>query len=393
MKKYKVVLLIGFLIMAYFFYNKFFKLDIVKYNYDKSYNIVELNDDLLKVSLKDKYGIIANTGEVILPLEFDELNFDQDKRVIARKKDKYGVMTLKNKVYLDFMYDQLESISSKYYKVKKGNSIFLVDKKDRKDIILEEVLDIKYFNKNYFIIKKDSIEVFDESLNKKEIYLGNNVYPINEKIFLLEDKGNYYLILGEKKIKYSENIEQIYDEYLVINEGNKRSIKKIGEEQSLITGYDTIYMNEKDSIIVQKDGKYGVIDINNKIQIPYQYDKISPFYKGYYAVELNFKCGLIDKDGKIVLPLEYEAITNFNQYFAMVYTNKGLEVVFLKERKFILSYLDEANFLGDDKILVQKENSIEIYNNIGEKILALKLDEIKEIKEDYIVTKTSIIEF
>lgn len=393
MKKYKVVLLIGFLIMAYFFYNKFFKLDIVKYNYDKNYNIVELNDDLLKVSLKDKYGIIANTGEVILPLEFDELNFDQDKRVIARKKDKYGVMTLKNKVYLDFMYDQLESISSKYYKVKKGNSIFLVGKKDRKDIILEEVLDIKYFNKNYFIIKKDSIEVFDESLNKKEIYLGNNVYPINEKIFLLEDKGNYYLILGEKKIKYSENIEQIYDEYLVINEGNKRSIKKIGEEQSLITGYDTIYMNEKDSIIVQKDGKYGVIDINNKIQIPYQYDKISPFYKGYYAVELNFKCGLIDKDGKIVLPLEYEAITNFNQYFAMVYTNKGLEVVFLKERKFILSYLDEANFLGDDKILVQKENSIEIYNNIGEKILALKLDEIKEIKEDYIVTKTSIIEF
>lgn len=393
MKKYKIVILIIILITGYLLYNKYFKINIKKYNYNKNYNIVELNDDLLKVSLKDKYGIITNTGEVILPLEFDELNFDQDKRVIARKKDKYGVMTLKNKVYLDFMYDQLESISSKYYKVKKGNSIFLVDKKDRKDIILEEVLDIKYFNKNYFIIKKDSIEVFDESLNKKEIYLGNNVYPINEKIFLLEDKGNYYLILGEKKIKYSENIEQIYDEYLVINEGNKRSIKKIGEEQSLITGYDTIYMNEKDSIIVQKDGKYGVIDINNKIQIPYQYDKISPFYKGYYAVELNFKCGLIDKDGKIVLPLEYEAITNFNQYFAMVYTNKGLEVVFLKEKKFVLSYLDEANFLGDDKILVQKENSIEIYNNIGEKILALKLDEIKEIKEDYIVTKTSIIEF
>ena len=200
------------------------------------------------------------------------------------------------------------------------------------------------------------------------------------------------MISREKKIKYSENIEQIYDEYLVINEGNKRSIKKIGEEQSLITGYDTIYINEKDSIIVQKDGKYGVIDINNKILIPYHYDKISPLYKGYYAVELNFKCGLIDKDGKVVLPLEYEAITNFNQYFAMIYTNKGLEVVFLKEKNFVLSYLDEANFLGDDKILVQKENSIEIYNHTGEKILALKLDEIKEIKENYIITKTSIIE-
>ena len=393
MKKYRMILLIGFLIVAYFLCNKFFKIDIVKYNYDKNYNIVELNDELLKVSSKNKYGILANTGEVLLPLEFDELNFDQDKRVIARKKDKYGVMILKNEVYLDFIYDNIESVNSKYYKVKKGNSIFLIDKKDRKDIILEEVLDIKYFNKNYFIIKKGSIEVFDENLNKKEIYLGDNVYPISEKIFLLGDKENYYLISREKKIKYSENIEQIYDEYLVINEGNKRSIKKIGEEQSLIMGYDTIYMNEKDSIIVQKNGKYGVIDINNKILIPYHYDKISPLYKGYYAVELNFKCGLIDKNGKVVLPLEYEAITNFNQYFAMIYTNKGLEVVFLKEKNFVLSYLDEANFLGDDKILVQKENSIEIYNHTGEKILALKLDEIKEIKENYIITKTSIIEF
>lgn len=392
MKKHREILLIGFLVVTYFLYNKFFKLDIVKYNYDKNYNVIELNDGLLKVSLKDKCGVLTNTGEVLLPLEFDDLNFDQTKRVIARKKGKYGVMTLKNKVYLDFIYDNIESVNSKYYKVKKGDIILLIDKRNKKEIVFEKVLDIKYINKKYFIIKKDFIEEFDVNLNKKEVYLGDNIYPINDKVFLLEDKNDYYLISGKKKFKYSENIEQIYDEYLIINEGNKRSIRKIGEEQPLITGYDAIYMNEKDSIIIQKDGKYGIIDMNNKIQILYQYDKISPFYKGYYAVELNFKCGLIDKNGKIVLPLEYEAITNFNQYFALVYTNKGLETVFLKEKK-VLSNLDEANFLGDDKILVKKENSIEIYNNIGQKILALKLDEIKEIKEEYIVTKTSIIEF
>ena len=154
MKRHRMILLIGFLIMAYFLCNKFFKMDIVKYNYDKNYNIVELNDDLLKVSLKDKYGVLANTGEVLLPLEFDDLNFDQDKKVIARKKGKYGVMTLKNKVYLDFVYDNIESVNSKYYKVKKGDIVLLIDKANKKEVVFEKTSDIKYINKKYFVVKK-----------------------------------------------------------------------------------------------------------------------------------------------------------------------------------------------------------------------------------------------
>lgn len=393
MKKYKLVLLIVFLIATYFFYNEFFKVNIFKYVCDKNYDILEVNNKLLKIGLKNKYGVLTNTGEVLLPLEFDELEIESDGKIIAKIKNKYGVLTFDNKKYLEFTYDNLENINSKYYKARKDSSVFLIEKKNKKNIKFEETLDIKYFNNKYFVIKKDSIEIFDENFNKNQVYFGNDIYYINEKIFLLRDGEDYYLISGNKKVLYSENIEQICGEYLVINENDKRGIKKIGDDKFILIGYDTIYMNGKDSIIVQKNEKYGVINIKNKTQISCQYDKISSLYQGYYAIELDFKCGLINEKGNIILPLEYEAITNFNKYFAIVYTEKGEEIIFFKKKNFILSNFDEVIFFDDDKLIVQKDDNVSIYNKKGKEIISLKQNEIRKIGKDYIITNENIINF
>lgn len=393
MKTYRIILLVIFLIVGYFLYNRILKKDVLNYDYSNKQSIVELNNKLLKVNSKDKYGIIKITGEVLLPLEFDELEIENDGKIIAKIKDKYGVMTLENKKYLEFIYDSLEEINSKYYKAKKDNSVFLIEKKNKKNIKFEEALDIKYFNKNYFVIKKDHIESFDENLDNKKIYIGDDVHPLNKKIFLLKTKEKYYLISGDKKILYSENIEQIYNEYLVINENNKRIIKKIDEDKPILNGYDTIYINGDDSIIVQKNGKYGVVNIKNETQIYCKYDKISPLYQGYYAVELDFKCGLINKKDKIVLPLEYEAITNFNRYFALTCTEEGEEIVFLKRKKIILPYYDEVIFFDNDKIVIKTKENMEFYNKKGEKILILNQNEIKIFGKNYIITDKKIIKF
>ena len=71
-----------------------------------------------------------------------------------------------------------------------------------------------------------------------------------------------------------------------------------------------------------KEGKYGVIDMNGNTIVPFgKYDYIDGFDKGFARVKIgkqtngkidsNCKWGVIDEQGKEVLPAEYDDIWNF----------------------------------------------------------------------------------
>ena len=51
---------------------------------------------------------------------------------------------------------------------------------------------------------------------------------------------------------------------------------------------------------VENEGKYGYIDINNKLVIPYEYDSTISFTEGLAAVEKNEKFGFIDRLNNII---------------------------------------------------------------------------------------------
>lgn len=59
---------------------------------------------------------------------------------------------------------------------------------------------------------------------------------------------------------------------------------------------------------VQKDGKYGCIDIKGNYLIEPKYDSIGYFYDGFASVELNGKYGVINQEGKIVIDLKYDGV-------------------------------------------------------------------------------------
>ena len=70
---------------------------------------------------------------------------------------------------------------------------------------------------------------------------------------------------------------------------------------------------EKTISICQQNetGKYGLIDSDGKVIIPFEYDSL-----GYYSekgrtlvpVEKNKKEGVFDMNGKVILPCEYDEI-------------------------------------------------------------------------------------
>ena len=57
---------------------------------------------------------------------------------------------------------------------------------------------------------------------------------------------------------------------------------------------------------VMKDGKWGMIDHDGNVVIPFKYQGLTSFSQGRCAVLINGKWGCIDREEKLVIPAIYE---------------------------------------------------------------------------------------
>lgn len=88
---------------------------LVEYIYD---NISGTSEKLYsaykyrQVKMGDNIGLIDSTGRLIIPIEYNNLNFfsdsKYDKRIIALKNGKWGIIDFKNTVILPFEYEKIK---------------------------------------------------------------------------------------------------------------------------------------------------------------------------------------------------------------------------------------------------------------------------------------------
>lgn len=407
----KNIYIIFIIIIAIFYLKTYHAKQFIECDYDSQYNIVALSNNFFKIEYNGKFGVMSNRGKILIAPLFDNLILENNSdNVIVEKNRKLGLINSRNEIILEFEYDILTKLNNNYYKGIKDKEIFLINIGNKKIASYGKNKDIKFYNNKFFIIENEKIDVYNEELNLLTTYEGKNIFKINDKVLLLQKDKEYFLIY-DKFILYHEDIEQIFEEYMVVNYGNTKQLKKIGERSPLLQGYSSIFINTINNIIVEKNKKFGVVNLRDNIVIPLKYNKITPFYQGYYGVEkkyfsyiednqgkLNleeeYRCGLIDEKGKEVIEVNYEAITNFNKYFAILLDKNSIKVIELKNKKEILSTnIGEIDIFDNDKIIFKKNDRILLYDKKGKVILTIKNEKIKFIQKNYIVTDKKIYVF
>lgn len=404
----KKIYIIFIIIIAIFYLKTYHAKQFIECDYDSQYNIVALSNDFFKIEYNGKFGVMSNRGKILIAPLFDNLILENNSdNVIVEKNRKLGLINSRNEIILEFEYDVLTKLNNNYYKGIKDKEIFLINIGNKKIASYGKNKDIKFYNNKFFIIENEKIDVYNEELNLLTTYEGKNIFKINDKVLLLQKDKECFLIY-DKLILYHEDIEQIFDEYMVVNYGNAKQLKKIGESNPLLQGYSSIFINTINSIIVEKNNNFGVINLDGEIVIPLNYTRITPFYQGYYGVEEKssfykkdnngnliledeYKCGLIDKKGKEVIEVNYEAIINFNKYFAILLDKNSIKVIELEDKKEILSTnIGEIDIFDNDKIIFKENDKVFLYDKKGEIILTIKNEKIKFIQNNYIVTNKKI---
>ena len=145
---------------------------------------------------------------------------------------------------------------------------------------------------------------------------------------LLDKDGKEILPCKYKSISKFENgvasVEIDGNKCWINKEGNEVSQPEVTETKSVFEEYE----------VVERDGKYGIVDKDGNAITPFKYDRIETqnvyrpniirFFGGYVVVTINNLRGLVNEKGEEVVPCKHEVIQNItNGMFVSVSTSGG----------------------------------------------------------------------
>lgn len=287
--------------------------------------------------------------------------------------------------------------------------IFNADKNalSKKDIQLNYFT--LYSNGNWGVINSYGETVIEPS-NGEMIVIPNKSKPV----FICTYEVNY--IDGTFKTKaINEKNEEVFTEYDNVmaiqnyNENNQlwfeENVLKVQKEGKyglinidgslvLPCEYDniTILKGIKNSLIIKKDGKLGIADSNGKIIIPAQYNDVNAltqdYTKGYIVSNSESKYGVIKSDGQIALECKYSEIKNIednNNY--IVKEASTWKVINENGTTSLEGKVDNAVDMNNGNIVLNNNGKYSIINNEGNEIIPAEFEELTYAFNDIYIAK------
>lgn len=339
-----------------------------------------------KVYLNGRQGLYTTEGKQVLPTEYEKISsidrgLDQSPNLIVKEKGKYGMFNAEGERLIKSEYDDVKFANGHYYFQKsekkdylkrdkqtllkgisikgqitnwieeKGNSkqisyFIFEDNKgrfglfDANDSVLispqyesmDSYYNISSGNKDYLVVKQNShygvINFSNEVLIPLKYKSFSKIY-IRDHITLEDEKGYILCSLKDNSIFQSlhfNDIRETSGPYAVIEkEGKEALLNKLTLDLLFPFKYEEIVIVEEDSLFsVRLNGKYGIVDKNDKTIIPYMYDEW--LYKvggDKFVVKKDNQYGIINSKNQLVYGMIPYPIIAYSDYFQVMDINRN----------------------------------------------------------------------
>lgn len=451
-----IFLIISLIIFIFICYNVFSKKD--KYNI----NFEEINQRQYFLDFDEKYGVINKDGEEIIDTNFDMIQIPNPSKDIFVCMSNYNAETgsyetkiyNKNREELFTNYEKVEAISRQesldnipyeksVLKYKENGKYGLINLSGKKitNPIYDDIQALEYKEGMLTVKQNDKFGIIningDEIIKVKYDGIQADQYSLNENHnkkagFIVSIKTNDGYKFGYINYKGKTLLETEYNEiarinyinddesvYLVAFKNGQAGLFK-NKSKVLENEYEDIqFDNINNLLILQRNGKQGVSDLDGKKIIQLEYDNIiitgnsinaqkgdevtvfnsegeklknsnlisvlETDNKNYFiTIDKNENYGVIDKDDNVIIDNKYTFIDYlFDNYFVAqneqkigIVDDKGKEVI-----KYDYDVLQKIE--GTDLIQGIKNENIDLIDKNMKKILTMKNAQI-DIKENYI---------
>lgn len=258
----------------------------------------EINQGLTKLQpfqKKNKWGYEVD-GIIILEPTFEEVSeISGEGYAMVKKRDKYGLVDKFGGIVLNCEHKELIPIFTDKYLANRKKELIYIDIQSKKEIIIQKLID-----KNYQI----------KLTNLKE---NARIIEFENTIGILKDSGQLY--------SYDE-IEEFVDGKAIARKDWKFGYINDNGDIIIPFEYDDIEVFIDGKAKARKnfhwDRKYGYISEEGEVIIPFEYNEIGVFIDGIAKAKKNSRYGYIDEKGEVIIPFEYERIEIMENKFILI---------------------------------------------------------------------------
>ncbi len=332
---------------------------------------------VLQYQKDGKYGIINFEGKIIIKPIYEEIrNMPyREGELIVKKQGKYGVVSINGGKLLDCKYDYIT-----------GDNYYSEEKKYELDGYIVG-LNNEDGKMQYGYINNKREQILDVEFDK--IYRMNDVKD-DENIYLLAEKDGKIQLYKNNKLLLDNNYQSInYSEdskLLILQKDGRYGVTDLNGKQILSVDYEQIRI-PGDYIIAIKDGKQVIFDLVGTQKENLAYTNILKTENENYniTVDKNDKYGVINKDGNILIGNKYNYIQYlYDNYFIVggetgksgIINDKGEEILPIKYE--VIQKLDKNNI-----VQAMVGNVLELYSKEMNNIVSMENGKI-EINDEYI---------
>lgn len=229
---------------------------------------------------------------------------------------------------------------------------------------------------------------------------------VDNKWGILDSKGNIVIepMYQEMIIVLNNSRDVFLCTYDVNEETGEYKTKVINSKnEEIFTNYDKVEVlenydtngnvwNEKDILKVQKNGKYGLIDIDGKEILSPQFDKIDTLkgLENSILVQKDGQYGLVNKSGATIIDTKYSKIKKFDNdykhgYITVDSNNKYGLVSYAGSQILDNKYERIDQIYGENYYVIEEQGKQKLINANGEQIIQDGYDKITQINSDGIV--------
>ena len=309
-------------------------------------DIKDNNNIYLIVAQNGQYGVFKNQEQMIKN-EYQSISYNGESNTLTLEKTKrYGVATLDGEVVIPVEFTQIDStgryiyatdvdgkvevyqedgnpagIDGNVYIIKTENenyqikidnsqgSVYSILNQNGDQITKQNYSYINYLYDNYFIVSVTGGKV--GVINDKEEPVIEIQYDSIEKV-----EGTDYMItrLSENNSTqlYDKNFKQLCEMTNAIIQKEDHYIKLYNDTE---TRYFDLEGNEKQNTEIlsnnqiyakSRDGKWGFVDKSGNVVVDYIYDKATDLNSyGYAGIKLDGKWGVVNANGEVIVEPTY----------------------------------------------------------------------------------------
>ncbi len=308
-------------------------------------------------------GVVDKDGNVLLPHIFSPGSAPNNyELVLSINRATYGLFNLNEKRWtIPIVYQELSSIGNNVFAAKRDNKWGLID---NNDVLLAP-----------FTWKQL------ERISGIENYL----------MVSFDDTWGIYSIIERKltvPFEYTRLRRLDREAYFVATKGTKSNIIDINNKPIFKKWYDELRVSAMNSeyFIVKENGRYGVIDRNEKVIVPVTYLEFSESHYSdgsYLARNKDGKYGFMLIDGRVTLPFNYDNVRKgyYNNIISIQNGKCGLVRVNNGMPTEILTCEFDNISDGSKTLIVEKGGKFGLLNQFGKPVTEIEYTTLESLKD------------